>query len=273
MRIVQRWPQDAVPKCEVILGRALYVKKSSYFDEKRLRGFLLGWKHQISHTVFSKGFIQSVRQEIKLFSYRLRCFSPINLWKIKKLRNIHSLKLNIGAGKHRVSGWVNVDLAVGKDGIRWDLRWPLPIKDKSVTRIHCEHFLEHLEYPGESEKFVKQCFRILKSSGDIRIIVPDAEKYIHAYTHKDKYFWDGLRDLGGANPPLETEIEIINQAFRMGGDHRYAYDRFTLTKILNKAGFQISSNSYAPQEYIDQGDDWRQRESLYLVATKHRESL
>ena len=43
-----------------------------------------------------------------------------------------------------------------------------------------ENTFEHLSHE-EVEKAISECYRILKSDGVIRIIVPDLSKFIHNY--------------------------------------------------------------------------------------------
>ena len=228
----------------------------------------MGWKQRILTKVVTRGFLDSVKREVRLVLWRIRCFAPRNLLKLRALRKQTSLKLNLGGGNHSVSGWTTIDLVTNK-GIRWDVRWGLPVKNASVTHIHCEHFLEHLDYPDDAKKFLKECHRALKPGAEFRLIVPDAQKYIRAYSKEDTKFWGSLKDLGGGPVPFDTEIEIMNQAFRMGGDHLFAYDTRTLKHALAQAGFhEVSENTYSPQEHLDLPDSWRLIESLYLTVVK-----
>ena len=42
-----------------------------------------------------------------------------------------------------------------------------------------------------------------------------------------------------------TKMELINEVFRQGGQHKYAWDYDTLKYVLEKAGFsRISKKSY-----------------------------
>jgi hypothetical protein len=55
----------------------------------------------------------------------------------------------------------------------------------------------------------------------LRIIVPDAEKCMRAYSNNDKVFFERLNNLGGTSEPLPTKGAICNQMFHMGGAHRF----------------------------------------------------
>jgi predicted SAM-dependent methyltransferase len=232
----------------------------------------MGWKHDVATRLFSRQFVQAVRSELAVQVARARCHVPANRRRVRALRGASSLSLNLGAGFHRKDGWTPIDLMVDPpDGIRWDVRWGLPLDDGSVRRIHCEHFIEHLRLPDEVMPVLAECHRVLEPGGELRIIVPDAARYIRAYAGRDATFFDAMRELGGAAQPFETDIEIVNQAFRMGGDHQFAWDLPVMRRRLEAAGFEhVEETGYDPVRFIDQGDEWRRRESLYVVAYKPR---
>lgn len=186
----------------------------------------------------------------------------------KQLRNI---KLNIGCGAIIRDGWVNVDVYPHAGAFYLDVRNGLPLDSDQVTHIHCEHFLEHLSF-DDAERFIRDCRRVLAPRGTMRIIVPDAAKYITAYCQNDTAFFGSLSGLGNASESLDTPIKVINQMFRMGGDHKFAWDFDTLLKIARAAGFSdVVKSSFGdmPESLaIDGTDEWRRIESLYAMATK-----
>lgn len=227
----------------------------------------MGWKQNLVYSVFSRPFADSFKSEIKRVGWRSLCFSPINLARIYHVRKLSDLQLNIGAGGHLAEGWTGIDL-MGGSIVRWDVRWGLPFRSSSVKEIHCEHFLEHLQYPDEALRLLKECSRVLGYGGKLRLIVPDAGKYAVAYVQKTASFWRQLKDLGGTKIPFDTEMEIINQAFRMGGDHCFAYDEVTLRNLLRHAGFLKVVTGDFSTSFLDLPDRWRMVESLYICASK-----
>jgi predicted SAM-dependent methyltransferase len=235
----------------------------------------MGWKHTVATELFSRQFVQSFKSELQVQIARVKCLTPDNRRRMNALRHARGLSLNLGAGFHQREGWTPIDLMVAPPtGFRWDIRWGVPLDNASVRRIHCEHFFEHLRFPDEVMPVLRECLRVLEPGGELRIIVPDAARYIAAYATGDTAFFDAMRTLGGAETPFETDIEIVNQAFRMGGDHQFAWDFTVMQKRLEAAGFEhVEETGYDPVRFIDQGDDWRQRESLYVVAYKPRASV
>ena len=65
-------------------------------------------------------------------------------------------------------------------------------------------------------------------------------------------------------------MAVINQMFRMGGGHCYAWDFTELRASLLEAGFAMVQKSVcgdvSPELMIDGTEDWRPHESLYLNA-------
>lgn len=76
-------------------------------------------------------------------------------------------KLNFGCGKNRITGWDNYDAEV-------DISQPLPFDDASADLIFAEHVVEHVGY-YQALDFFKECLRVLKPGGVIRICVPSLE--------------------------------------------------------------------------------------------------
>jgi predicted SAM-dependent methyltransferase len=128
-----------------------------------------------------------------------------------------------------------VDLSREAD-IRLDLRRPFPLADACASEIYCEHLLEHLTYPGEVERFLAECRRVLDPGGRFAVAVPDAGAALVEYAA------GGGPDLAAARkhwhpPSARTLLDQVNFIFRQDGEHRYAYDEETLRARLEDAGF------------------------------------
>jgi predicted SAM-dependent methyltransferase len=186
------------------------------------------------------------------------------------------LHLHLGCGARACSGWVNID-AFEQPGLdlRWDLRDPLPCADGSATLIYSEHVLEHLEYE-DARRVLKELYRLLAPDGRLRLGVPDAELYMRAYAAGDHRFFDKLRNIGNPATPLDTPVKVINQMFRMGGAHRFAWDFQTLAQQLQEAGFQVVerwSPGQASRPELCLDDPMHADETLYVEAAKGHSSL
>lgn len=64
-----------------------------------------------------------------------------------------------------------------------DVRKGLPYKDNTVKYIYASHFLEHFSRK-DAEYFLKECYRVMKKGGVIRIVVPDLQAGIKNYINK-----------------------------------------------------------------------------------------
>lgn len=194
----------------------------------------------------------------------------------RQFRSADNLLVNLGAGPEGKPGWVNVDgLKQPNVNCLYDCRKDLPFPNESVRGIFCEHFFEHIDYTEDVPGFLSECRRVLKKGGVLRLIVPDAEKYMRAYC---KGGWEdlvSLRQLSADHADFfgkyNTRIELINFVFRQGHEHHFAYDAETLEFVLTRHGF----SEVAHQEYgkslmselcLDQA--CRASESLYVDARK-----
>lgn len=211
-----------------------------------------------------------IMQRKSRFTSRQIYFRIFEKSKLSKIRDPHLL-VNLGCGQTPMAGWVNIDLDPRKGAYFADFTRGIPLRNGAVRHIHCEHLLEHFDY-AMAPAFLKECVRVLEDGGWLRLIVPDAEKYLCAYCQNDSAFFEALKYLGGRSEPLRTRIEIVNQVFRMEGVHKFAWDFETLSMVLKEAGFakveQSRFGDITPDLNIDLTDFWRPIESLYVNAYK-----
>lgn len=89
--------------------------------------------------------------------------------------------LNFGCGSAHHPEWINLDAsAVSPEVIAYDLRRELPFQDSSFEAAYGSHVLEHLE-PDAASRLLRECHRILKPGGILRIAVPDLEAIARLY--------------------------------------------------------------------------------------------
>lgn len=190
----------------------------------------------------------------------------------RRLHGVRGVSLNVGAGGLALPGFVNLDRFPAAPGVLyWDFRKPLPLADASARHIHCEHFIEHLERE-EALALLHEFERVLEPGGTARLICPDAGRYFRAYCDGDDAFFASLASLGGSEVPFELPIEVVNQMFRMGGAHRWAWDFAALEAALSRAGFvDVRRSGFAAAGEggeVDGRDEWRRIESIQVVARK-----
>lgn len=160
------------------------------------------------------------------------------------------VKLNIGSftSMHH-HGWINVDVhdlagyaqSQGYRYLRHDARNGLPYDTGTVDAINCQHMLEHLTYK-EGVSFLRECRRVLKPDGVMRVAVPDAELLAGLYTASDdRDFRPGVSNLSdldeirGDASPDDTDALRFWKLLHDG--HQAAYDSETLGDLACAAGF------------------------------------
>jgi predicted SAM-dependent methyltransferase len=186
---------------------------------------------------------------LELNSCRVRSGNVLLPWRLQRIRSLRKLRdvrVNVASGPFPLTGFINLDLnQCLPEVVPWDCRWDLPFDDNSIAGIRAEHFFEHLETKEELPSFLRDCLRVLKPGGALRVIVPDAERYLRAYTRDDL---SGFIELAAPIPfpkELPTKLDVVNHVFHQGGEHRWAYDFETLSYRLRSSGFgQIERMSY-----------------------------
>jgi len=91
--------------------------------------------------------------------------------------------LNIGCGTVFHPAWVNIDLGVDSEVISHDVANGLPFPDNMYDVVYHSHLLEHMPVE-DALPFMKECFRVLKPGGVIRVLVPDLEQIARFYLEK-----------------------------------------------------------------------------------------
>jgi len=196
---------------------------------------------------------------------RAMLLSPVNRFKTARFKNTSPLKLNIGCGKVRFPGWVNIDIEPGADLVL-DVRKGLPFDDDSVDLIYNEHLLEHLTFE-EGGEVVMQFRRCLKEGGVLRMAMPDLdyiiEKYNTDWKNQDWLSWPGYEF-------IRTRGRMVNVVFRWSWGHKYLYNEEDLRAQLTGAGFQrivrCEWNKSSHSELA--GLETRKDSKLIIEATK-----
>jgi predicted SAM-dependent methyltransferase len=188
---------------------------------------------------------------------------------------VRTLKfIDIGCGRNPHPDLINCDYAwTPAIDLCWDITRGLPFGAGSMHGICSEHCLEHFPLPVAAA-ILKDCRRILAPGGRIRIVVPDAEIYIHGYMqaragqtvtfpYQDIYKFESISD-----PILHVNRIFYQDRHSLFG-HRFMYDATMLEKLLKHAGFvAIERQSFQKGKIrillIDSPD--REVESLYMEA-------
>src|SRR5262249_8463346 len=99
--------------------------------------------------------------------------------------------LNLGCGQRFHPAWTNLDVRPSDPTVRaWDVTKPLPFADASFDAVYHSHLLEHLPR-DRALPFLRECRRVLKPGGVIRIAIPDLEAIALLYLDAVAAAWNG----------------------------------------------------------------------------------
>jgi predicted SAM-dependent methyltransferase len=157
------------------------------------------------------------------------------------LRNKPLKKLQLGTSNSPMAGWLNTDLLpTGRKIAYLDATRRFPFNDDTFDYVYSEHMIEHIEH--ESAVFMlRECFRVLKPGGKIRISTPDLKVYtgLHSKekTASQNHYIEWVTHRFMPEVDYCKEVFVINNAFRAWG-HQFLYDRETLNATMTRIGFE-----------------------------------
>lgn len=100
---------------------------------------------------------------------------------VNYINNNERKLLNLGCGRKFNKKWVNIDINSNiPNVISMDLNNGLTFGDNLFDAVYHSHLLEHF-YKNYALVFIKECYRILKPNGILRVVVPDLEQIINCY--------------------------------------------------------------------------------------------
>lgn len=178
-------------------------------------------------------------------------------------------KLHLGCGLNTPDGWLNLDgswnaklakyptlkkflgflkiASKSQLNVKWnpdifihDLRRPLPFKNNLFSAIYASHVLEHL-YLNKAQNLLKECFRVLKPNGVLRIMVPDLKEIVNNYlkNKNDLAASKMVEDLNFRNPSGVSGnfLYKIYSCYKDILPHKWMYDEKSLISYFKEAGF------------------------------------
>ncbi len=179
------------------------------------------------------------------------------------------LKLNLGSGRRVILGWINVDIhplipiskipgatwllfkfgVIGEGAYRmkwpkntlWhDIRKGLPYDDNTADYMYASHFFEHVK-EEEAEKILRECHRVLRPGGVLRIVIPDLELLAKKYVAGDKAFFEKIKPgrhiTGAFLDLLNFYPSKLSRRVISGQHHLWMHDFSSLSALLQKVGF------------------------------------
>lgn len=120
--------------------------------------------------------------------------------------------LNVGCGTRYHQDWVNMDMvSTGEGVIAANLLKGIPCADNRFDVVYHSHVLEHFTRAG-GEDFTRECVRVLKPGGILRISTPDLENIVREYLKNMELAIQGDKE---ADSRYEWNLlEMYDQAIR-----------------------------------------------------------
>ena len=88
--------------------------------------------------------------------------------------------LDLACGDKKKEGYIGVDINPRFAEICWNLeQYPWPFADSSVDKIHCTHFIEHVD---DIIKFMNELYRVCRNDA---IVYIEAPYYSHIMASQD----------------------------------------------------------------------------------------
>lgn len=99
--------------------------------------------------------------------------------------------LNVGCGNKFHKKWINVDVVSNSPHVKsYNLLKGIPFSENQFEVVYHSQVLEH--FPKEkAHDFIKECLRVLKPGGILRVVVPDLENIINEYR---KYLHENIEN-------------------------------------------------------------------------------
>ncbi len=146
-------------------------------------------------------------------------------------------KVHIGCGPHYIKGFVNIDSNFQrKVDYLLDVRCGLPFPDNSMEFIFSSHMMEHL-YINEAIELLRDCHRVLKSDGYMRLTLPDFEFAFRILA--------GDENSEFPRRFVSRQGQAVNFMF-CDGQHKYGYTKEIIKELALELGF--SSVAPAPDD-------------------------
>lgn len=136
--------------------------------------------------------------------------------------------VNIACGDTYNEDWLNLDYRPHSTQVKQaNLLSRLPISDNSADIVYSSHFLEHIprdKVPG----FLSECYRVTKSGGKLRLVLPDWEELCGTYL---RFRHEGQHDKADF-----VMLEMLDQCVRKksGGDLGAFYAHLQTSPLTNK---------------------------------------
>ncbi|NEO93755.1 MAG: methyltransferase domain-containing protein [Moorea sp. SIO3G5] len=177
--------------------------------------------------------------------------------------------LNLGCGSRFHPTWTNVNFVSTGDGvIAHDLTQGIPFPDASFDVVYHSHLLEHF-LKTTAESFLKECCRVLRPQGVLRVVVPDLEQLARTYLITLEQASSGSQEWAANYEWILLEMYDQTVRCRPGGDMAAYLSREYIpneTFVLKRLGVEAKN-------LIETGRKPRQKPQPALVPENQSKPL
>lgn len=193
--------------------------------------------------------------------------TPRNVIQISKMNY-----LNVGCGYRFDPTWTNLNfVSTGEGVIAHNLTQGIPFPDETFDLVYHSHLLEHLP-KSKAESFLRECFRVLRRQGILRVVVPDLEETVRTYLN----LIEGARS-GSEKSAADYEwilLEWYDQTVRnqSGGDMAAYLSQEKLVNedfILQRCGREFKSMIDFLRQQGKEIDSLPQESGKIIATLKH----
>ena len=138
----------------------------------------------------------------------------------------------------------------------------LPFPDATVPAIFSSHFFEHIT-KTEAQALVRECYRVMKNGGIIRICVPSLEESVKKIEMNVEQY------RAGNIAPIEKFVTYNFSGFQNNySNHWHMYNFTEMKQLLEEAGFQHIAEYAFGKGNIPNVEQLDTREGLFVEAVK-----
>jgi len=144
---------------------------------------------------------------------------------------MESIKLNISNAVINLPEFKNIESSENS-GFKIYIKNGLPYESDSIQAIYSNHLIEDLSQ-AEGAAFLRECRRILKPGGSIRIVTYNLDFIVKSYQSKNWFEETSLFDAG--DTWINNECEQLNLIMREW-NHQWLYNEIELKRLAELVG-------------------------------------
>jgi predicted SAM-dependent methyltransferase len=173
--------------------------------------------------------------------------------------------LNLGCGSRFHPDWINLDIKSSVKEVKaHNLKNGIPYATSTIDVIYHSHLLEHFSR-DEALILLRECYRVLKPDGIIRVVVPDLEQIALTYL---QVLDRALQDIARQSPDYEwIMLELYDQTVReKSGGAMLAYLK---QESISNIDFVFSRFGYEAQQIVRKAKSEIPRKNIQSLKNRH----